>query len=78
MTKLKAVDEYPVEIQKTVVKLRKVQAAIDGREKENDVLRRQRDQELDLLIAGGMGPKEAMGIVGLSRNAYYRRVEKAS
>lgn len=70
---MKAVGEYPAPLQDTVRTLRKLQSSIDRNDVRNDELRDQRDAIIDDLIEGGMGPKEALGIIGLRRNLYYQR-----
>jgi hypothetical protein len=74
---MKAVSEYPPEIQETVRTLRKLQASIDRRDRDNERTRVERDTLIDSLIEGGMGPREAMGIVGLGRNAWYQRQRRS-
>ena len=74
----KNINDYPPELRSWVKDLRTLQGGIDRRERESAELRKQRDEIIDHLITLGMGPKEALAIVGLGRNAYYQRLRRLS
>lgn len=73
---IRGVHDYPAEQRETVQRLRTIQKRIDRRERENEADREERDTIIDGLIADGMGPKEALDIVGMGRNAYYQRLKR--